>query len=345
MAHYALGAAGLDTLGVPRRRLALVSLWAAAADLDAIPALVWTLLAPHLPLGADALRTGAHLFGHRGLSHTFTLALVVGVAVWALTRSRRSGLAAGGLWAGHVVLDAITEWPTRPLWPLTDAVFQWPLVTTVDPLLTVTSLAATVALLGPVLADALGWPGTRRRARLDRWSRRWGSRLVYASLGAIAFSASIVGAADLLHDEATVLPANAPRTASLDRPAGADVDAWTVTTRWLPGLNGEARQVPYVANRTNATPAGLVSTAECALERMGPFAPVEHAVWTIRKGEPGWVVSGSDLIRNATGGGPQVHVAVVDGAVHEAWITDEEDPTSRFRVPLPSVLWEEEPCP
>lgn len=345
MAHYALGAAGLSLFDVPRRKLALASLWAAGADLDAVPALLWTVLAPNLDLGADALRTGAHVFGHRGLSHTFTAALLVGLAVWAFTRRRRAGLVAGGLWASHVVVDMITEWPTRPCWPLTDATVQLPLVTTVDPLLTLASTAAVVALLGPAVADGLGWPGDELRARFGRWGRRWGRALLYTTVGAVVFSASMVSATGLLHDGALVLPAHAPRTVDLDRPADAEVEAWNVTTRWLPGLDGSAREVPYVANRTHATPPDLVGTAECTLEKLGPFAPVEHPVWSVRRGEDGWVASGGDLLRNVTGGGPKVHVAVANGTVQDAWVSRGEADSDGFRVGLPSALWEDQPCP
>lgn len=345
LAHYAVGAAGLRVLDLPRRQLALFSLWSVVPDLDVAPAIAWSLSAPHLPIGAEGLRTGARLLGHRGFSHTFPAAVLVGLLVWAWTRNRRHALAAGLAWGLHVLLDTLTDWSTIPFWPFSEATYRVPLVTGLDPLLTILSLGAIVALLGPVVTERLGWPGPAWRGRLDGWGRRWGRGLAYASVGAVVVSAAFVGWTAAVADAGTVLPANAPRTASLDRPADAEADAWNVTTRWLPPGEGSTRRIPYVANASQAPP-DLVDEAECTLEDLGSFAPVDDPVWTLRREGNVWIAQAQDLVRNATGtGGPQVHVAIGDERVKAAWITGEDGERSRLRLPLPDALVEEDPCP
>jgi membrane-bound metal-dependent hydrolase YbcI (DUF457 family) len=346
LAHYAIGAAGLHAFEMPRRRLALLSLWAVAPDLDALPAIAWTLLAPHLDLGADALRFGANLLGHRGFSHTFLAAGLAALVVWLVTRRRREALAAGLAWSLHVVLDTLTDWSTIPFWPLSDRTYMVPLVTGLDPLLTLASIGTIAALLGPVVADELGWPGPRKRARLERWGRRWGKGLAFASAGAVLFSAATVGWTAAASDAGQALPANAPRTAALDRPADAEAEAWNVTTRWTPVADGDTRQIPYVANASAEAPDDAIADAECALANMGPFAPVDEPAWKLRQEDGVWIAQAQDLVRNATGtGGPHVHVALADGTVEAAWVTggaEDEDPW--YRATIPSVLWEEAGC-
>lgn len=344
LAHYAVSAAGLRVLDLPPRELGLYGLWAVAPDLDIVPAIAWTLSAPHLPLSADALRTGAHLFGHRGFSHTLPAALLAGLLVWGLTRDRRHALAAGLAWGLHVLLDTVTDWATAPFWPLSDAEFMLPLVTGLDPLLTLASAATIVALLGPMVAEKLGWPGEARRTAFAAWGRRWGPGLAYASVAAVAFSAAMVGWTAAGDDAGLALPAHAPRTAALDQPADAEADAWAVTTRWLPPTEGDTRRVPYVANATGA-PATVVPAAECALDALGPFSPVDRPVWRLHRQGDRWVASAQDLVRNATGTeGPRVHVAVADGSPEAAWIGGGQD-GPRFRTELPTTLLEASPCP
>jgi membrane-bound metal-dependent hydrolase YbcI (DUF457 family) len=345
LAHYAVGAAGLHLTDLPRRKLAIVGLWSAAPDLDALPALAWNLLAPRLDLGAEALRTGAWITGHRGFSHTFAAALLVGLLVWGYTRRRKPALLAGGLWAFHIVLDTLTDWSTAPFWPISDQAYMAPIVTGLDPLLTLASIGAVLALLGPVIVEKLGWPGPNKRAKVDRWGHRWGRPLAYASLAAVVFSASMVGWTALASDDRVALPANAPRTASLDQPIDAEAETWTVTTRWVPPGEGDTRVVPYAANASQA-PEGVLPAAECAFEAIGPFAPVDRPIWELRDQGDRWVATAQDLVRNATGTeGPRLHVAVANGTLEEAWVTGGQDEEPAFRSTIPKALLEDAACP
>lgn len=348
MAHYAVGAAGLASFGLRGRKLALYSLWGAAADVDFLPAIAWTLGAPQTGLGADALRTGARVFGHRGFSHTIVAALLAGLLVWALTRDREHGLAAGFAWTLHVVLDTLTEWTTIPFWPLTDASYRIPLVTTMDPIMTIASIVTIVALLGPSAFAKLGWPDASAREKLRDWGYRSGHRWAYLTLAAVAFSAAMVGWAGLASEDEVALAAHAPRTVTLDRPIAAEADAWTATARWLPALDGEPRSLSYATNATQA-PDGTLATAECTLDAVGPFAPIDRPIWELRPsgdGEARWIASAHDLVRNATGDdGPVVHIAIVDGQVQQAWIGEAGEDEPGFRPTLPDQLWEESACP
>jgi membrane-bound metal-dependent hydrolase YbcI (DUF457 family) len=346
MAHYAVGAAGLHLMGLRRRKLALVALWGAVPDLDALPAVAWTLSAPHLPLGADALRTGARLLGHRGFSHTLLAALLATVLVWAVTRDHEHAIAAGLAWSLHVGLDTITEWTTTPFWPISEATYRFPLVTTLDPLLTLFALLAIAALLGPPLVDRLDRFDETQSARVREWGHRWGDRFVYASVAAVAFSAATVGWVSIASEDPTALAAHAPRTVTLDAPVEAEAEAWTATTRWVPPTEGQARSIPYALNAT-AAPNGTIATAECALDAMGPFAPIDHPIWELREDERGrWIATAQDLVRNATrGGGPAVHVAIADGRLAEAWVADGDAEEPRLRSSIPARVLEDARCP
>lgn len=345
MAHYALGATCLRGIGLDREELGLASLWAVAPDLDAIPAVVWTFLAPRLDVGPQTLATAGHLLGHRGFSHTFLAAAVVALAVLAVTRRAKPTLVAGTAWGAHVIFDAITEWPTRPLWPFSTDAWHVPLFTVLDPLVTVVSVGAVVGLLGPPVLERLGWPAPRVRDRLEDWGSRWGAPLAYATLGAVALSAGTVLATAATTDAAAVLPGPTPRTVALDADPDADVEAWNATSRWLPGTEGTTERIPHVADASNASSQPPVEAAECALQRLGPYAPVEHPTWEATREEGAWTLVGRDLIRRtADGGGPRVAVSVEDGRVRDAWLTGDEGPWSGFRVPLPMQLLEGPAC-
>lgn len=344
LAHYAIAAASLTPLDLPHRKLGLYSLWAVAPDLDVVPAIAWTLSAPHLPLGADALLAGGNLLGHRGFSHTIPAALLVGVLVWDLTRDRRHALAASTAWGTHVLLDTMTDWSTIPFWPFSEAVYMVPLVTGVDPLLTLFSIATIAALLGPPVADKLGWPGEAKRAQIDGWGQRWGRPMAYASVAALVFSAAMVGWAGLASGDAMALPAHAPRTATLDAEPDAEVDAWNVTTRRVPFAQGDTRQVPFAANASQA-PEDVLPAARCAFDDLGPFAPVGHPVWELRQEDDRWIATAQDLVRNATGtGGPVMHLAVANGTVEDAWISGGGDEEPRFRSLIPGPVLEGSSC-
>lgn len=345
LAHYAIAAAGLKPLGVQRRELALASLWSVAPDLDVIPAVAWSLAAPHVPVSSDMLLVGAHLFSHRGFSHTFSAALLVAGLVWWIV-DRRQGLLAGLAWAIHVGADMLTTWSTRPFWPVSDLSVQFPLVTGVDPLLTIVSAGTVVALLGPLLAARLEWPGAGKRASFERWGRRWGQPLAYASIGAIALSTLTVAWGMTASPDATVLPGHTPITVGLDEVPEAQTEAWNVTTRWLPMQEGTTRQIPYVANMSEQAPSDIAQAGECALEALGPYAPIDDPFWELSVHEVGWSLIGRDLVRNATGtGGGALQVLIEDGQPRRAWVFGGDAKDPRFRLQLPSVLLEDAACP
>lgn len=65
----------------------------------------------------------AHDFGHRGATHSFAFALIVGCITWAFSGRRRLALAAGLVTASHAVLDALTDGGlgVALFWPLSSA--------------------------------------------------------------------------------------------------------------------------------------------------------------------------------------------------------------------------------
>lgn len=348
LAHYALGAAGLRALELPRRQWALLSLWSLAPDVDAFTAIAWTHLAADLGLGAEAVRLGGRLFGHRAFPHTFAAAALAALVAWIVTRHRRKAAAVGLAWSLHIVADTITVWSTIPFWPLSTEHVRWPLVTGLDPLMTAISALTVLALLGPIAVDKLDVLAPSHRVPFEAWGRRWGRGLALASAGTILLSAATVGWAAGTTDADVVLPGHTPRTVTLRPSIDADAETWNRTIRWIPPTEGDGTRIPYVASDTGEVPMEVLVDARCAYERMGPMAPIADPVWRLRQQGEGWIVEGRDLARHATDtGGPRIEVAVDDGAVNAAWVTrggaGGED--AWYRAQIPQVLWQDAPCP
>lgn len=335
MAHVAVGAALLFLLGVRRREAAVGGLVAAAPDLDAVTGFAWYLLGPHLPLGADGLVLVQHLAGHRGFSHTLPSALVVAGLAWVVAGTARWAGIAGIAWASHAVLDVFTNWALQPLWPVSDAAYRYPLVTTLEPLLSLVGALAVVALLGPAVAGRYELGSPSRRRALRAWGRRWGRPLAYAGLAAVAFNAAWIGAVAAAQDVpfGDTHSAHVPRTATvLD-----DGDAWEVQTRWAPFHEGATRTVPKMDDRTESGDGGpAMAAAACALDRLGPYRLPHEPFLVARDRGAGVLVEAWDVVGNATEGVPHMEFVVEEETVERAWITgDGQGPDVRFHVPGP----------
>lgn len=342
MGHYAVAAALLALLGCARRTVALGGLFAVLPDLDVLTAVPWALSASWLPLDADALVLGAHLFGHRGLSHTFLAAGLAAVAAGLLARSLRWAGVAGLAWASHVALDAFTPWPLAPFWPFSSLEFRYPMVTTLDPVLSIVSVAALVALLGPMLVDRYPLGPSTWRHRLRAFGHAWGRRLAVASLGVLALHVAWLGGVALAQDVpfAATHSANLPRTATvLDTDEGFEVQH-----RFSPFDDGEIRVVPDRQNRTatgNATRA--MDAVACTLPNLGPYGEVRDPTLIARPAGEGLIVEARDVVRNATTGGPHLQFHVVDGEVVDAYTT-REGQRDWFRVSVPAAVLEAARC-
>ena len=116
--------AGIAVSGVARRFETLTPRQAGV--------LVFCAAAPDLDL---LLRLVDGVNHHRGPSHSFAAAILVGLAISALGRvwkgSSPSGRAAAAAWASHVVLDYLGVDTSPPvgemaLWPFSDAFFASP---------------------------------------------------------------------------------------------------------------------------------------------------------------------------------------------------------------------------
>ncbi|MEQ9502557.1 MAG: metal-dependent hydrolase [Deltaproteobacteria bacterium] len=70
----------------------------------------------------------AHDFGHRGATHSFAFAIIVGCITWAWGGRQRLAVAAGLVTASHAVLDAFTDGGlgVALLWPLSSERFFFP---------------------------------------------------------------------------------------------------------------------------------------------------------------------------------------------------------------------------
>ncbi len=318
-------------------------LWAAAADLDAVTAIPWVFLGPQTPLSADSLMLMERLLGHRGLSHTFLLGVLLAVAAWGITRRSRWGAIVGIAWVSHVAFDVFTVWTAVPFWPFSDAGYRYPLVTTVDPVLTIVSLLAIGALLGPLLVERYGWGGRGWGSWLRDQGHRWGRTLAVASLGVVLLSVAWLGAVSTVQGVpfGDTHSAHLPRTVTLIE----HEEEWEIQERWTPFSEGDSR---FVAKRDNQTVTGdgegSIAAAECALSGLGPYNHVDEPVFLARPGGEVTLVEVHDIVRNATGGGPVMLFSVGDGGVVEqAWSSGEE-PNSFYRIPIPQPVVEEARC-
>lgn len=343
LAHYAVSAGILAAIGLRGRTLAIAALWAVVPDLDILTAVPWSLVGPELGLGADGLVTGQYLFGHRGLSHTFLMAGLVAVGVAAWTRRAKPALVAGLAWGSHVLLDALSPWPTTPYWPFSSAKVHVPIVTGLDPILTLVSAAAIVALLGPLArARWSSIPGA-----LDRWREarsRWGHRLAAASVAAVLVNVAWLGAVAATHeaDLSETYSANVPRTVTVV----PTVDGWVRETHWFPGTSSGSEVIPEVDNRSaypDVQPA--LASARCTIEELGPYNPVDDPIWVVRPGEEGLTIEALDLVRNATGSGsPRLIFTFDNGTVDQVTLTGEQGEDSWLRLPVPGPVVEAARC-
>lgn len=345
IAHYAVGAALLAVVGLRGRQLALGALIALVPDLDLVTAIPWALAAPHLPLGADALVQGAYLFGHRGLSHTFLMALIVAGLVWVATRSRRWSILTGVMWASHVALDTVSPWPTTPYWPFSTVKLHTPVVTGLDPILTLVSAATMLALIAPLIAERWGRATAATTADLSRLADRWGHRLAYASLAAVLFNVAWLGAVAAVNDVPfeDTYSANVPRTVTVL----PDGDAWQLERRWAPWDDPTVERIPKAANRTFGPGAEeALATAKCTIDDLGPYSPIDDPIWVARPGEEGLVVEAIDLVRNATDtGSPRLLFTFSNGTLLGVDMTGEGGEDAWFRVAVPDPVVEAARCP
>jgi membrane-bound metal-dependent hydrolase YbcI (DUF457 family) len=343
LAHYAFAALSLRAVGFQRRELALVPLWAIVPDLDVLTALLWMLAGPNAPIGADALRTGAHLFGHRGFSHTFLAAILAAGIAWGI-KHRRAGVGVGVAWAGHVVLDTVTTWPTRPFWPVSNVEWHVPIVTTLDPVLTLASAAVTVTVLGPLVLEKLAWPDPAKRQAWTSRARQLQEPVMASVLGALVLAAATAGTAGLLAGE-TAFPAHTPRTVTVDPAPSTSPDTYNATTRWVPWAQGTTEPVPRVDDRANRSSQVPVDALECTIDALGPYSTVETPVFRVTQDGQDTVVGAQDLMRNATGtGGPWTWFELDNATIQEAWITGDDGRGSWLAYPIPQRVVEDASC-
>lgn len=343
--HYAGAALVAHGAGLRGRARALIALVAILPDLDVITAIPWAIAAPHLPLGVDGLMAGGWLLGHRGFSHTFLAAVVCGVAVWAWKRDRRLAWMAGLIWATHVVLDIVTPWPAVPFWPLSTLELQRPLVTTLDPLLTVVSLAVTLALLAPVVLAKLGWPGRDRR---ERWAtlaeRAQGGSLVAVGLTFVVVLATVpVTALALGAPISDAHPAGFPGTVLIERTG----QAYVISIIGQPWVDDQHRVLPMVQGAADTTADQRVATVRCVLEHLGPYGTVGTPAFVVEEQDDGTsVVRVVDVVRNVTqDGGPETRFVLDEGRVIQATMGDSGDDGPRFELAIPQAVVEAAPCP
>lgn len=342
IAHFAVAAAVLALLGFGRREVALGGLWAMVPDLDFITAIPWTVLAPHAPWSADTLILVEHLAGHRGLSHTFLAAVLAWGAGWAITRRARWGLIVGIGFISHILFDVITVWSIAPFWPFSTVSFRYPIVTTVDPLLTVASVLAFVALVGPLLVSRYGWALEGWGGWVRSRGKRWGRSLALASLGVVVLNAAWIGGVAVVQDVpfGDTHSAHVPKVVTLIE----QEERWLVEERWSPFSEGEVRVVEKRSNQTASGDAeAAMDAVTCTLEGFGPFSLSDDPVFVARPAVEGVLVEARDMVRNATGEGPVMVFLVEEGVVVRAWTTG-EPAESPWRILVPQAVVEAARC-
>ncbi len=333
----------LALLGFRRREIAIGGLWAMAPDLDFITSIPWTIFGPYAPWSAETLILTEHLLGHRGLSHTFLAAFLAGGAAWAFTRRARWGAIVSIAWGSHVVLDAFTVWSLAPFWPFSTAAFRYPIMTTVDPILTVVSILAFIALVGPLAVSRFGWAPDGWGGWLRSRGHRWGRSLALASLGVVFFNAAWIGSVALVQDVPfeDTHSAHVPKVVTLFE----GEDHWVIEERWSPFSEGDERMVEKRSNQTATGDAeAAMDAVDCLLDGLGPYNLSEDPVFVARPAAGGVLVEARDLIRNATGEGPVMLFLFEEDVVVRGWTTG-ESPESPWRIPVPQAVVEAAQCP
>ncbi len=116
--HLVASAAATRLYGPSDQRPARTFLFLTA--LSFLPDLDVVAFAFGIPYASD--------FGHRGATHSFAFAMIVGFITWAFSGRHRLAIAAGLVTASHAVLDALTDGGlgVALLWPLSSERFFSP---------------------------------------------------------------------------------------------------------------------------------------------------------------------------------------------------------------------------
>lgn len=349
--HLALAALCLSAIGLRGRQRAWLSLLAVAPDLDVLTAVPWMLISPYLDLPAGLLVQGSWLLGHRGFSHTLLAAALVGAAVWRWRREAWLTLGAVVAWASHVALDGVTPWPIHPLWPASDVLIQRPLITTLDPLVSLASLVASAAILAPLLVPRLPWPSEARRQRWLDWGDRRADRWLTVSLVAGLLTVAVLPATAVIQgvDVAQVQPAGFPKSQVVTRQGLV----WSTSQHTLPWSPAETTETPVFrpAGEDGRPPPGhlsaTMSQAWCLAHHLGPYAPLHRTALNLTTEGWGTRVTAFDPVRNATGeGGASVTFLFHRGELVTGYLgggPGDEGPG--FSLPLPASVLEAAPCP
>ncbi|MDX1612127.1 MAG: metal-dependent hydrolase [Candidatus Thermoplasmatota archaeon] len=359
--HVAFAALALTAIGFKGKQRAWLALVAILPDLDVVTAIPWLFLSSHLPLSAGVLEQGTYLLGHRGFSHTLSAAGLAGMVTWWWRRDAWETLGVTTVWASHVALDAVTPWPTQPLWPFSEVSVQRPLITTLDPLVSVPSLLVLLALLATVLAHKLPWPGHARRERLGEQGAFYTEPLLAVSLAAGLITVAGIPLTAVAQDVPMheVRPAGFPATYT----ARLDGLTWEIEEHASPWSPGVPTEVPVFdpsdeqGRPLGGAPSARMGHAWCVLERLDAYAPVAHpALRYDGSSRPPRQVHVIDALRNTTDEGGPVLTFAFDGAdLTDVYIgggpgDGQGDGEARgpgpggFQLSLPQALWEGAPC-
>lgn len=332
LVHYAAGVTIAALFGLRGRARWGWGLLAVLPDVDGVTgfflepilhARAWT------PAQADAI---AFTLAHRGFLHTLAFEALVGALVW-LARGARPALLAALLVASHLLLDALSPWPIRPLWPLTPMTLHVGLLRVNDP---AELVAAALAIFVLVVA-------TIRRRTAER-----AFPIVALALLLLPYALSAVAAANASR-AAPGLPMidHFPHYQLLDRDE-LGTHVWRVRADGLVYERTDAPTLDVLGNLTPSMTAALL-LAQCEVDHLGPLRWLDALTYRIQPQGEAWIVTAHDArwTQDPASAPASIELTILEGTVTRVRLLTGEDAGifhGERDLDLPGTIAQHAPC-
>ena len=138
--HYAFGLMIAYFLGYRGKSNMKMSIFSLAPDFDVLLNIPLGIILYFVSVNHSTYVWLNFLFGHRGISHTYLIVLVIMGITYLITRNRRTVLNAGILMLSHLLLDYTITWELKPFAPFYMGRIESGTVEFIDPVLNILTL-------------------------------------------------------------------------------------------------------------------------------------------------------------------------------------------------------------